>query len=283
MLFVYAHLKHRPGSENLGNFGDYMKVKIRFETATSPACADAYQATCLARHTRAVPHQNFRLPKPETRYPYLPNARSITRERGKEYRGWAIYTDGGTRVVDGETLAGCGVISRSPHGRIYVMFGPVVSTEAHLAFSGARTHSNNTAETTAMIEALSFLGPRGPVTPDEQSSFFFNSMHAAGLCVGSYACATATRMSKVHDFRSTQTSGHHATHGHSGNLGNEFADHAAALGTVGFTSNHNVATRWVHNNFDASACFDGCHHITEILERLQRIRTDAASFSQNRS
>ena len=43
------------------------------------------------------------------------------------------------------------------------MFGPVITTEAHLAFSGARTHSNNTAETTAMIEALSFLGPRGPV------------------------------------------------------------------------------------------------------------------------
>ena len=30
----------------------------------------------------------------------------ITRERGNDYRGCAIYTDGGTRVVDGETLAG---------------------------------------------------------------------------------------------------------------------------------------------------------------------------------
>ena len=41
---------------------------------------------------------------------------------------------GGTGVVDGETLAGWGVISRSPHGRINVMFGLVVTTEAHLAF-----------------------------------------------------------------------------------------------------------------------------------------------------
>ena len=56
-----------------------------------------------------------------------------------------------------------------PHGRIDVMFGPLVTTEAHLAFSGARIHSNNTSELTAMIEALSFLGPRGPVTRDEQS------------------------------------------------------------------------------------------------------------------
>ena len=43
------------------------------------------------------------------------------------------------------------------------MFGPVITSEAHLVFSGARTHSNNTAEMTAVIEALSFLGPHGPV------------------------------------------------------------------------------------------------------------------------
>ena len=42
------------------------------------------------------------------------------------------------------------------------MFGPVITTEAHLAFPGARSRSNNTADMTAMIEALSFLGPRGP-------------------------------------------------------------------------------------------------------------------------
>ena len=35
--------------------------------------------------------------------------------------------------------------------------------------SGARTHSNNTAEMTAMIEALSFLGPHGPVARGVES------------------------------------------------------------------------------------------------------------------
>ena len=65
-----------------------------------------------------------------------------------------------------------GVINRSPGGQIYVMFGPVVTTEAHLAFSGARTHSSNTAELTAMIEALAFLDLQGPVTPNEQSCIF---------------------------------------------------------------------------------------------------------------
>ena len=37
-------------------------------------------------------------------------------------------------------------------------FGPVLTTEAHLAFASARVHSNNIAEMSAMIEAL-FLGP----------------------------------------------------------------------------------------------------------------------------
>ena len=44
----------------------------------------------------------------------------------------------------------------------------VITNEAHLAFSGIRTHSNSTAEMSVMIEALSFLGPRGPVAHEEQ-------------------------------------------------------------------------------------------------------------------
>ena len=41
-----------------------------------------------------------------------------------------------------KTLAGWSVISRSPLGRTDVTFGLVVTTEAHPAFFGARTHSN---------------------------------------------------------------------------------------------------------------------------------------------
>ena len=86
------------------------------------------QTTCFAQYLPGVPHQNFQLPKPKTRNPYLPTARS--RERGNDSHGWAIFTNGGTRVVDVETLAGWCVISRSPHGRIDVMFGLVVTAEA---------------------------------------------------------------------------------------------------------------------------------------------------------
>ena len=85
--------------------------------------------------------------------------------------------------MDGETLAGWGAIARSPHERMDMMFGPVISTEVHLAFSRARTHSNNTAEMMAMIEVLSFLGPRGPVARDANSCIYYGSKHAAGVCL----------------------------------------------------------------------------------------------------
>ena len=86
--FVYAHNCHRRGIENPGNVGDCLKGRIRFMTAITPVYAHAYQV----------------------RYPHLPNVRSSTRERGNDYQGWAIYTDGSTRVADGETLAGWGAV-----------------------------------------------------------------------------------------------------------------------------------------------------------------------------
>ena len=72
----------------------------------------------LTRHMPAVPRLNFRLPKPKARYPHLPNVRTATRERGNDFKGWAVYTDGGTLVVDGETFAGWGAIARSPDGLV---------------------------------------------------------------------------------------------------------------------------------------------------------------------
>ena len=93
-------------------------------------------------------------------------------------------------------------------GRIDVMFGPVITTEAHLAFSGARIHSTNTVETTAMIEALFFLGPHGPGTRDEQSCIYYDSLHAAGICLGTIQARTHVQQALA---RSTQGTAHHAT------------------------------------------------------------------------
>ena len=163
------------------------------------------------------------------------------------------------------------------------MFGPVVTTRAHLAFSGARTHSNNTAEMTAMIEALSFLGPHGPVARDKQSCIYYDSQHAAGVCLGTIQARTpvqlalACQQSLIHAQRRPRLT-MQQVYGHSGNLGNECADHAAALGTLGLNSSHNIAARWVHHNFDATVCFEDCNNISEVLERLQYIGTNATSL-----
>ena len=70
-------------------------------TAIAPAHAHAYQVTRLTRHMLAVSRLNFRLPKSKARYPHLPNVRTTTREKGNDFQG--IYTEGGSRFVNGET------------------------------------------------------------------------------------------------------------------------------------------------------------------------------------
>ena len=96
--FVHAHNHHRRNMDNLGNFGDCMKGRIRFLTVITPAYAHAYQLICLAGHIPVVPSQKFRLPAANARYPHLTNGRTATRERGNDFQGWAIYTDEGTRL-----------------------------------------------------------------------------------------------------------------------------------------------------------------------------------------
>ena len=197
---VYPHHKLRLDSENSGNFGDFIKRKDSFNNGHH-SYAHAHQATCLAQHFPGVQHHNFWLPKPKSRYPYLPDDSSITREKEATIVVCGLFV---LMVVFAslmvKTLAGWCVISRSPRGRIDVMFGPVITTEAHLAFSGARIHSNNAAEMTAVIEALSFLGPHGPLTRDEQSSIYYDFMHAAGICLGTiraHSCAVCTCVSTI--------------------------------------------------------------------------------------
>ena len=116
------------------------------------------------------------------------------------------------------------------------MFGPLLTTEAHLAFSGARTRSNNTAEMTAKIEALSFLGPHGPVARDSNSCICYDSKHADGVRLGSIQARTHVQLaltlqqsmpSVQHRLRLTMQH----LYGHNGNLENECADHPAALWT----------------------------------------------------
>ena len=51
------------------------------------------------------------------------------------------------------------------------MYGPMITSEAPMAFTGAGTHSNNTTEMTAMIEALC-LGPMVLLRVMQTRAFF---------------------------------------------------------------------------------------------------------------
>ena len=112
-VFVHVHNHHQRNLDNPGNFGDCMKGRVRFMTAITPAYAHAYQLICLTRHIPVVPNQKFRLPAAKARYPHLPNIRTTTRDKGNASQGWAIYTDMGSRLVDGETLAGWSAVAQS--------------------------------------------------------------------------------------------------------------------------------------------------------------------------
>ena len=59
--------------------------------------------------------------------------------------------------------------------------------------------------------------------------------------------------------------------GRTGNLGNERADHAAALGALGLVSCHNLSTRGAHDSFDADSCFASCSNLADVLEKLRDI------------
>ena len=122
---------------------------------------------------------------------------------------------------------------RSP--RIYFMFGPVITTEAHLAYAGVRIHSNNTTELLSLVEALSFLGPRCPAVHGSHSRIFLkDSKHAPGISLGTVQSRAnvllglaCQRLLLQIQLRLRFTMQH--IYSHAQNLGNERADHAAAL------------------------------------------------------
>ena len=105
-----------------------------------------------------------------------------------------------------------------------------------------------------MIETLSFLRPHCRVF-----IAFLGTIQAHTHVQLALACQQSLIQTQ-HRLRLTMQH----VYGHCWNLGNECGDHAAALGTFGLASSHNVATRWIHHNFDASVCFDGFHNISEV-------------------
>ena len=67
-------------------------------------------------------------------------------------------------------------------------------------------------------------------------------------------------------------------HSHAENLGNECADHAAALGAFGLVSKNDISTRWARHTFDSVSRFATCATLG-----IRDIRTEHASASQHQT
>ena len=64
-------------------------------------------------------------------------------------------------------------------------------------------------------------------------------------------------------------------YGHAENLGNECADHAAALGALGLVTNHNLSTRWTHHSFDSASSFGPSYNLGDVSEKFTGLPTSA--------
>ena len=123
-------------------------------TALCPAWAHAYQTMCLVSLPEQLTPDAFRLPKPR-KITMSPTCRITTRLTGIESLVWRLSTECGfKRNMDGTEMAGWGVAIVSPEKFVGVICGPVVCDPRVLAFLGATSCSNNTAELTGLAEAL---------------------------------------------------------------------------------------------------------------------------------
>ena len=132
-VLVHAQNHHRRNVDNPWNFGDCMKGRIRFMTAIAPAYAHAYQF---------ISPPEISLTRGQSQISPSSHSRTTTRERGNDFHGWAIYTDGGTRFADGETLAGWGTVARPPHGRVYIYIYNIWPGCHNLSTSRVRRRQN---------------------------------------------------------------------------------------------------------------------------------------------
>ena len=144
---VYAHNHHRQNKKNIGFCLKIAWRRVSVWCALAPAYAHAFQSWRQPRRPDNNLIENF--------------IRTTTHQSGSAYKGWAVFTDGGTHTDDGETTAVWGPIARSLPGVCYVIFGPVITAEVHVAYARASQHTNDTAEISGIIEPLCFLSSIG--------------------------------------------------------------------------------------------------------------------------
>ena len=100
--------------------------------------------------------------------------------------------------------------------RLYSCLAWSLPTEAHLEHAGARLHTDNTADLSSIIEALSFLGPAGPVARGSQACIFYESktcgQHLYGNDPVTHERTFGQHESATFATHSVEATNHHATY-----------------------------------------------------------------------
>ena len=116
--------------------------------------------------------------------------------------------------MNGETFAGWGVSASSPRVHLTSCLALLSLWELIPLSQEPKHFANNTAEMTAMVEALYFLGPRGSVARNEEACIFYDSKHAAGVCLGRIQARSHVQLALAcqrSTLCATQTATHHAS------------------------------------------------------------------------
>ena len=129
----------------------------------------------------------------------------------------------------------------------HYLYGPVMTDMWDHRWIGARDHTNNTGELSAIIEAMLWLLQEAPDNGSEPVMLRYDSQYAANLATGRWSPQCNQELvgearRAVNEVMERRNITWQHVYGHTGAHDNELADRAADKGTKGEISEQ--STRW---------------------------------------
>ena len=188
----------------------------------------------------------------------------LTEQAQRRPPDWVAYTDGSEDLGKAgwayAVLIGGDAIGDEGASLASEGYGPVVTAAAHPAYLGARKHTNNTAELTALAELLRALLSSSPQRAGSRGVVRTDSEYAAACMMGRVTPKTnrqlAERLRSLwRRLRAKHTVTWRHVAGHSGNKWNDYVDELAARGRQGDRGSN--ATEWADNTIPTDNPDDG--------------------------